>query len=641
MRAPRKARALVGGTIAAGAAIVAAAPFEATPPSLAALALLGAAVVATELLQVESDESSLDPGDAHGISFSSGVHIAIAIIVGPWTAAATAAFGVLAVDRLRGSGWTRLAFNASVFALAAFAGGWAFRLAGGESGTLELPHDFVAVLALAVAYYTVDILLTSAVVAFHGGIRVLGLARDAARDALPSSASEAGLGVALALIVFTEPWAVLALAPLVFAVFRAYERLAALRRETARALETFANVVDERDEYTFQHSDRVAEHVRLLAEALELPPRTVGELRWAGRLHDLGKVSVDTSILHKPGRLDETEWEVLRKHPRLSARLLRRFRLASEYARAVEFHHERFDGEGYYGVPGGELSLAAHFLIVADTYDAMTSDRPYRDGLPTDVALAEIERNAGGQFHPVVAKAFVALRRGFDPLRELSPSELAELRSLADAPASAPPLRRLLRPETVALGGLLGALVAVGFGATPLAVPALAAAALGFGATWWRGRTANRLAATLANVVPVPDSPAEKLAVLVGALRPACHLRWAGVVEWRERECVGSLGEEWTGEGEAPTDTALTSWLVREAESVRDVVVAEGEELGRQDPHVVVPLASGGRVAGYLFLAVRDPVPRAVVDALRASAGAVNGLVGSGRAPATSRVATP
>src|SRR2546428_2478809 len=161
------------------------------------------------------------------------------------------------------------------------------------------------------------------------------------------------------------------------------------------------------------------------------PSPGAARLRWAGRLHDLGKIAVDAGVLRKPERLNQEEWAAMRRHPRLSARLLRRFRFASEEARAVEYHHERFDGGGYYGIERQEVPLAAHFIVVADSYDAMTTDRPYRSRLSREHALAQIEENAGTQFHPGVARAFVALQRGRDPVEALAAAELAELRALS------------------------------------------------------------------------------------------------------------------------------------------------------------------------------------------------------------------
>src|SRR5919198_3365516 len=451
MRAITPARGLVVATLALGAGVIVAALFFRADAPLGVLALLGAAVVLTEMLQVPSDESSPDPGDAHSFSLSTGVHYAAVMIIGPWTAALVAAFGVVVVDRLRGAAWRYIAFNASVFALAAAGGGFAFELVGGTPGSLDLPADFGAVGVLAAVAFCVNTLLVSAVVAFDTKIPFRPLTRDAFRDGLSAAPAETAFGVALAFFALTNPWSIVALVPLVFAVYRSYERLAALRRETAHALETFANVVDERDPYTFQHSARVAEYVRSLAHALGLPSSQVASLRWAGRLHDLGKIAVDAAVLRKPGKLDDGEWAAMRLHPRLSARLLRRFRFALREARAVEYHHERMDGGGYYGIEPEEIPLAAHFLIVADSYDAMTSDRPYRDGMPPEVALA----------------------RGADPLTALTDEERAELRRLLQGRVR-PSLRSsLLRhePELVVAGGIVFALFAVGAGVPLLGIP--------------------------------------------------------------------------------------------------------------------------------------------------------------------------
>lgn len=624
MRAHLKVRALVGGTITAGVAALAAAPFLAADVSVGTLALLAAAVVVTELIQVPSDETSLDPGDAHSFSFSTGVHLAAILIVGPWVAALIAAFGVVFVDRLRGGKWYQIAFNASVFALSALAGGLAFQLLGGSPGSLNLPGDFPAVAALVLTAYAVNNLFMSAVVAFNRATSFVSTARETARDGLSFLVAEGGLGFTLAFLALTEPWAIVALVPLVGAVYRSYERLAILRRETAHALETFANVVDERDAYTYRHSDRVAEYVESLAEALALPARLVHQLRWAGRLHDLGKITVDASILRKPGKLDEAEWAAMRLHPRLSARLLRRFHLASDHARAVEYHHERYDGKGYYGVASAELPLAAHFLIVADSYDAMTSDRPYRDGLPPEVAIAEIEKNAGSQFHPAVAKAFVALQRGEDAVAALTPEEYAGLREAATRRAPLGVARALERhPEFVPLAGLVAALLAVAAGWHVLAVPATALAVLGVAFTEFRDYRGRRLARRLRGVLAAESLRDELFARLTRELEETCGLRWAGLVLWWERECHGVLDLEWRGLEAGPSERSLTSWFIREAEASTHALVASGAELGYHHPCVAVPLRRDDSLVGYLALAVDGRVTRSLREALEGCAEAM------------------
>ncbi|MGH3033253.1 MAG: HD-GYP domain-containing protein, partial [Gaiellaceae bacterium] len=618
-----QARALVAGTVGVGAVLLGVAALETRGVPLGMLVLLGAAALLTELIVVPQDESSFDPRDRTAFTFSASVHIAAVLLLGPWAAALVAAFGVLVADGLSGTPLRKLAFNASASALAAGAAGGAFLLGGGEVGRIDLPADFLAIGLTAVTLYSVGALLVSTVVALAGGMPLCPAVREGFVGGLASSVCEAGLGLALAAFAEAEPWAAAALFPLVAAVYRSHERLVTLRRETANALETFANVVDERDPHTYRHSARVAEHVRSLAEALELPPRAVAQLRWAGRLHDLGKISVDAAILRKPGKLEGEEWTAMRLHPRLSARLLRRFRFAGEQAKAVEYHHERFDGTGYYGIASAEIPLAAHFLVVADSFDAMTSDRPYRAGLAEEVALAEIERNTGSQFHPGVAKAFVALRRGEDPRAVLTPAERAELRRLGSARPRLD-VRRVLapRPELLGAGGVAASLLAVGAGHPSLALPGLAVALAGVGLHAWTRLRARRLLAGLRRAAEA-EVPADVLTGLVGELSRACPLRWAGVVRWRERECVGVLELE-CGDGTTlgPSQEGLTSWLVREAEAATGPLVAPGFELGRRDPHLVLPLRRGPALDGYLVLAVSKRVPRPVEEALAESAEA-------------------
>lgn len=624
MRAPLKARAWVIGTVALGAGLIVTALFERAGAPLTTLALLGAAVVVTELMHVPPDEGSPDPGDVHSFSLSTGVHIATVLIIGPWTGALVAAFGVVVADRLRGSQWRHITYNASVFALTAVTSGYLFVALGGVPGALELPRDFPALAALAAAAYLLNTLFMSAVVALESSESPSRLTGEALRDGLATAAEETGFGVALAFLALTEPWAIVALVPLVVALFHSCERLAGLRRETAHALETFANVVDERDPYTYQHSARVAEYVRALAEGLGLPSSQVARLRWAGRLHDLGKIAVDAAVLRKPGKLDDSEWTSVHLHPRLSSRLLRRFRFAAHEARAVEYHHERVDGRGYYGIEAGEIPLGAHFLIVADSFDAMTSDRPYRRGLPVDEALAEIERNAGAQFHPAVAKAFVALQRGLDPALALSDEERAELTRLVAAQGRRS-LKRFAprRLELVVAGSIVAALGAVGLGIPIAAAPALTVAAGGLAFARVRAHRADRLTARLKTVCAETSERDEAFPRLVAELGRAVDVRWAGLLSWWERDCSGLLEVEWSGGAEGPTETALTSWLIREAEAASDPVVAPGAELGRENVHLAVPLKRDGSVVGFLVLAVGRHWSLPLADVLGSCTGPI------------------
>jgi putative nucleotidyltransferase with HDIG domain len=487
-------------TFAGGVVVVASASVARSLPAQTA-ALLAIAAVLTELMQIRAGGR---PGvDEPDFSFSSGVLIAAIIAVGPLHAALIVPLAVGLVDELRGSPRPAVAFNASAFALTAVAAGGVYKLAGGTVGTVSLPGQLPQLLLLTTTAYAVNLLFVEGIVSASLGRSLRHLAVATARGQVLSATSEAGFGVALAYFLIRSPWAILTLVPLVIAVFKAHARLELQRRETTRALETFATVVDERDRFTSHHSLRVAETVHAFAEWLGRSPEDALRLRWAGRLHDLGKITVDSAILHKPARLDESEWEAVRAHPRLSARLLRRFSLASEEARAVELHHERYDGTGYYGVPGDRVPLAAHLLVIADTFDAVTNDRPYRAGLPLDEALEEIARGSGTQFHPTLAKAFVAFKRGTKAADVLDERERALLDELWRVEGDASP-RASYRPgpAAVTLSLTLVALAAWGLGlrlaAVALAASAAVAAARVIAAHERMWRLVRRLGAALA-----------------------------------------------------------------------------------------------------------------------------------------------
>jgi HD-GYP domain-containing protein (c-di-GMP phosphodiesterase class II) len=533
------------------------------------LALLLAAAILVGLFEDSDRERLRGPIQTDRFRLACAVQIAAVIMLGPWWAALVAAVGTVAAGLFHGVSPRKVWFDALAYSGAACVAGLVFRLAGGDVGTLQLLDDLVPLVALAIAYLTVRALLLDVV-----------RARENFDPRLVPSAGEAALGGAIALLAIDHPWNVVVLVPLAIALHQSQVRLRGLQRETLRALETFANIVDERDPSTYRHSVRVAGYVDSLARALRLPFSDIDRLRWAGRLHDLGKVSVDASVLRKRSGLDGAEWAAMRRHPRLSARLLQRFEFVAPQAHAVELHHERADGHGYYGVGGDDLPLASHFLIVADSFDAMTTDRPYRKGLSHEAALMEIENNAGTQFHPAVAKAFVAVRRGIDPATVLTPDELREMRR-----ASASYRLRLAgvgelkeRPELLALGGVVLALAGLGFGQTWLTAAGGVLALAGLGLRAVVQVRAGRAVAALQQALGSHDEHSAVFHRVVGAVSSAWHQTWAGLVEWDDDGLGGSVDAETGQDGPAPS--ALTSWLVREAESGRDAIVAPGAELG-------------------------------------------------------------
>jgi diguanylate cyclase (GGDEF)-like protein len=168
-----------------------------------------------------------------------------------------------------------------------------------------------------------------------------------------------------------------------------------------------AETLDLRDAGTAEHSRTVGRFARDTAAALGLSQARVDRLQAAGVLHDLGKLGIADAILHKPGALTDAEWDEMTRHPEIGARILEHAGLR-DIAAWVLAHHERLDGRGYpAGLAADEIPLEARILAVADAYEAMIADRPYRPGMPPEEARAELERCAGTQFDPTVVEAFV------------------------------------------------------------------------------------------------------------------------------------------------------------------------------------------------------------------------------------------
>ncbi len=169
-----------------------------------------------------------------------------------------------------------------------------------------------------------------------------------------------------------------------------------------------SRAIEARDAYTRGHSARVTKLAEAVARRLGWSEERLASLRVGGPLHDIGKLGVSDDVLRKEGRLDEEEFAQIREHPKIGARILLRVTAFREALPYVLYHHERWDGSGYpTGKAGKEIPLEARVLAIADAFDAMTSDRPYRRALTRAEALAEVERCAGTQFDPEIARVFL------------------------------------------------------------------------------------------------------------------------------------------------------------------------------------------------------------------------------------------
>jgi HD-GYP domain-containing protein (c-di-GMP phosphodiesterase class II) len=353
------------------------------------------------------------------VNTSSAVYFTAVLVLAPGTAVVVAgvsqlAGGLILVRRrnpLTGRPRRRLLdtiFNASQWMIATSGSGVVLNwLAGsGDSGSTLL--WFSALVAAAIAMYLVNTVLVAIVAAIQTKQPLVTTWIAGRRvDAI----TEAGLYTISAVAsaaVPSHPWVLLGLVVPTILLHNSLQRTLQLHRQTVAALEQMADLVDVRDGYTGQHSARVADYAQQIARALRLNSDETATIRLAARVHDIGKIAIPDRILHKPGRLDPTEWELMKSHVAAGCQVLERF---DDYAHGVELvrcHHERIDGSGYpRGLREKQIPLGAQIVGISDAIDAMTSDRPYRHAMPLTAVRDELVRAAGTQFGSAVVEAAV------------------------------------------------------------------------------------------------------------------------------------------------------------------------------------------------------------------------------------------
>jgi putative two-component system response regulator len=175
-------------------------------------------------------------------------------------------------------------------------------------------------------------------------------------------------------------------------------------------VQTLAEAIDAKDTYTNGHSGRVAEYSREIAKRYGYSQKGQNEIYMMGLLHDVGKIGVPDAVINKTGKLTDEEFELIKKHPDLGHRILKRITEMPKLSVGARWHHERYDGTGYPdGLAGNEILEEARIIAVADAYDAMTSNRSYRGILPQEVVQREIEKGRGTQFDPVFANIMLQI----------------------------------------------------------------------------------------------------------------------------------------------------------------------------------------------------------------------------------------
>lgn len=191
------------------------------------------------------------------------------------------------------------------------------------------------------------------------------------------------------------------------AVEELQEKNELLVKANEELITALVSAIEAKDSYTVGHSERVSKYAYRLAQKLDFSKDKLEEIRVAGMLHDVGKIGISNSILNKPSRLSKEEFEQVKRHPSLGGWIMNTLDLPKTTLNAINFHHERYDGKGYpLGLKGEELPIETQIISLADAYDAMTSDRPYRKAMSHKAAIEEIKNCSNTQFNPELVDLF-------------------------------------------------------------------------------------------------------------------------------------------------------------------------------------------------------------------------------------------
>ena len=347
---------------------------------------------------------------------SSSATLAAAVLLGPGAAGLVGAMSLLSVRR-RLQAEERL-FNGAMHALAGIAAGRVYLAIHGSvglprwQGAGDVYHVLLA-FAIAAAVH---------VLANHGllyGISRLNRSNPVLRTEMPESslvlllASDLGyasLGLVIAALWVTMEWfaAVIVLVPL-FVARWAMAQFAEEQRAYAATMNALCQAVETKDYYTRGHGDRVSRGAVMIARQISMNSARTDAIRFAGMLHDVGKLGVPTQVLQKTGPLPEDEFATIQLHPMRGLEIVREIGFLYEALNGIMHHHERIDGRGYpMGLAGHEIPEFARVIAVADAFDSMTSTRSYREAKSIDQAIVELRKGAGTQFDPLIVQAFIA-----------------------------------------------------------------------------------------------------------------------------------------------------------------------------------------------------------------------------------------
>jgi len=347
-----------------------------------------------------------------GISIGFPIDFVLILVYGPALAMLITALGALIAEIIGGKkSWYKVIFNTAEYALSAGVAGLVYQYTGGIIGFQNFFKFVFPATLCALTYCLVNSILVTIVISFAQDSKISTVWRVNIKEMIPSYLAEAPMGFLMAVIyVQTGVLGILLFfLPLLLArrSFELYTKMRKMYLETIRAL---AAAIDAKDPYTKGHSERVAQLSVALAQDLHLSDRDIENIEYTALLHDIGKIGIDDRILGKSSELSNEEFKKIKEHPIIGANIIEPVDFLKNSYEAIYHHHERYNGGGYPdGLKEKDIPLCARIIGVADAYDAMGSDRPYRKKLSKEKILKEFAEQSGKQFDPQIVNALMLI----------------------------------------------------------------------------------------------------------------------------------------------------------------------------------------------------------------------------------------
>lgn len=373
------------------------------------------------ILSIISESLAIPVNNSSYISVSFAIGLVAILVFHPFISAVIMSTGILLAIEFKEGAFYHIfntpfykrIFNGSAYAVSALFAGYSYTI-----GSKLLPHIQIAhfsVLGIIFTIFSYVFINTLIFMILFSLIEKKSLISLMLENiwVLKNFFAIAPLGILMAIAYTNYGWFGLLLffAPLLLArySFTLYLNMRNIYFETIKAL---SNAIDAKDHYTNGHSHRVAHYSEVIARRMNLHNTKVDEIKTAAILHDVGKIGISDHILNKPGKLTEMEFALIKQHPLIGAKILNDVDFLKKVVKIIKHHHERYDGNGYPdGLKEEDIPIEAAILSIADAFDAMTSNRPYRNAMTFTAATNIIKQQSGKQFHPIVTKVFLDIMK--------------------------------------------------------------------------------------------------------------------------------------------------------------------------------------------------------------------------------------